>query len=63
MEGHDILIGSLGSDDERTISAIKSLSDLYDAWHEAEPDQGYDTKAAEWRAKLPDEVNSNEQDD
>ncbi len=33
------------------------------AWHEAEPDKGYDAKAAEWREKLPDEVNSNEQDD
>ena len=25
---------------------------LYDAWHAAEPGQGYDAKAAEWRAKL-----------
>ncbi len=63
VEAHEILIASLGSDHERTIGASKALSDLYDAWHEAEPDQGYDTKAAEWRAKLPDEVNSNEQDD
>jgi len=28
---------------------------LYDSWHAAEPDKGYDTKAAEWRAKLPTE--------
>jgi len=26
---------------------------LYTAWHEVEPDQGYDAKAAQWRAKLP----------
>jgi eukaryotic-like serine/threonine-protein kinase len=26
--------------------------ELYDAWHAAEPDQGYDSKAAEWRRKL-----------
>lgn len=25
---------------------------LYDAWHIAEPDKGYDAKAAEWRARL-----------
>ena len=26
---------------------------LYEAWHAAEPGKGYDTNAAEWRAKLP----------
>ena len=30
---------------------------------DGEPDEGYNAKAAEWRAKLPDEVISNEQDD
>jgi tetratricopeptide (TPR) repeat protein len=25
---------------------------LYDAWHAAEPDKGYDAQAAEWRDKL-----------
>jgi tetratricopeptide (TPR) repeat protein len=25
--------------------------ELYEAWHAAEPEQGYDAKAAEWRAK------------
>lgn len=25
---------------------------LYQSWHAAEPGQGYDAKAAEWRAKL-----------
>ena len=35
--------------------AAKKLIDLYDAW-------GKPVKAAQWRAKLPDEVNSNEQD-
>ena len=31
---------------------VKALIDLYEKWHAAEPDQGYDQKAAEWRAKL-----------
>ena len=41
---------------------MKELVALYTAWHEAEPGQGYDTKAAEWRAKLaePDESDADE---
>lgn len=31
---------------------LEHLAELYDAWHKAEPDKGYDAKAAEWRAKL-----------
>jgi hypothetical protein len=26
--------------------------DLYTAWHATQPGKGYDTKAAEWKAKL-----------
>ena len=54
LEAHELIFAGLGPDHERTIGAIKSLSDLYDAWHEAEPDKGYDAKAAEWLAKLPE---------
>ncbi len=32
-------------------SHAKHLVALYDAWHAAEPEGGYDAKAAEWRAK------------
>lgn len=32
--------------------AAQLLGELYDAWHAAEPGQGYDAKAAEWRVKL-----------
>ncbi len=39
----------------RTDEAIERVVDLYDAWHEAQPDGGYAVKAAEWRAKLPAE--------
>ncbi len=38
-------------------SVLDWLAQLYDAWHTAEPEKGYDQKAAEWRAKfeaLPD---------
>lgn len=44
---------TLGIDHRRTKGTIEALIDLYDAWHEAEPDKGYDAKAAEWRTKLP----------
>ncbi|MFH0980386.1 MAG: tetratricopeptide repeat protein, partial [Planctomycetota bacterium] len=36
----------------RVREALERIVDLYDAWHEAEPGEGYDAKAAEWRAKL-----------
>ena len=42
--------------EDRTADAIRVLVELYEAWDK--PDE-----AAEWRAKLPDEVNSNGQDD
>ena len=53
----------LGDDSTTEAEAIQRVVDLYEAWHAAEPGQSYDAKANEWRAKLPDEVNSNEQDD
>ncbi len=37
---------------DRTTEAIQRVVDLYEAWHAAEPDQGYDAKADEWQAKL-----------
>jgi hypothetical protein len=33
---------------------VEDIVKLYDAWHTAEPDRGYNAKAAEWRAKLED---------
>ncbi len=37
---------------DRLREAVQRLVDLYTAWHAAEPEKGYDTKASEWRAKL-----------
>ncbi|MEO1128363.1 MAG: hypothetical protein AAFX05_01500 [Planctomycetota bacterium] len=37
---------------EQTQRIIGYLDDLSTAWHEAEPGNGYDVKAVEWRAKL-----------
>ena len=41
--------------DQRIREALQRIVKLYDARHAAEPDKGYDAKAAEWRAKLPEE--------
>ncbi len=40
-----VLEAALGADHARSIKAIRSLADLYDAW--GKPEQ-----AAEWRVKL-----------
>ncbi len=38
---------------QRSVSRVlKGLVALYDAWHAAEPEKGYDVNAAEWRDKL-----------
>ena len=38
----------------QTKTSIERLAEFYESWHAAKPGQGYDAKAAEWRAKLPD---------
>jgi tetratricopeptide (TPR) repeat protein/tRNA A-37 threonylcarbamoyl transferase component Bud32 len=35
----------------RLTEALERVAQLYEAWNKAEPGQGYDTKAAEWKAK------------
>ena len=35
-------------------SVLEKLVRLYEAWHAAVPDKGYDRQAAEWRARLND---------
>ena len=31
---------------------LQRITDLYEAWHDAEPDGGHDARSAAWRAKL-----------
>ncbi len=53
---HQQLVGSPPRRDEspwKTQSSIERLAKFYESWHAAEPGKGYDSKAAEWRAKLP----------
>ena len=62
LEAHELVFAGLGSDHEHTSSAVEFLADLYTAWHQAEPDKGYEAKADEWRAKLPNQAKDTEAD-
>ena len=53
LEAYAIFEAVLGASHTRTTGVIRQLVELYEAWHEAEPDKGYDAKATQWRAKLP----------
>ena len=52
LEAHGIIEAALGTEHRHTVETIQFLLDLYNAWHEAEPDAGHDAQTAEWRAKL-----------
>jgi serine/threonine protein kinase/tetratricopeptide (TPR) repeat protein len=52
LESYDRHINRYGRGHAKTSDAINLLVNLYDAWHEAEPAAGYDTKTDEWHAKL-----------
>ena len=54
LEAHEILKSAQGANHEQTTEAVGALAELYDAWHAAEPGEGHDAKATEWRVKLPD---------
>ena len=47
-----LLAAGFEHDHERKL--IKRVISLYESWHAAEPGKGYDAKAAEWRARLPE---------
>lgn len=54
LDAYESLVRSVGSERPRSQRPASALVELYDAWHEAETDAGYDAKAAEWREKLPE---------
>ena len=54
-ESYSQFAETLGASHVDTVGSLQDIVDLYDAW-------GMPDKATKWRAKLPDEVNSNEQD-
>ena len=59
---HEQIAGSSDESPSKTQASIERLPKFYESWHATEPGQGYDAKAAEWLAKLPEgpEVKGNE---
>jgi serine/threonine protein kinase/tetratricopeptide (TPR) repeat protein len=51
-EAHAILSGADGATRRDRADVLTCLVELFDAWHEAEPDKGYGHAAAEWRARV-----------
>ena len=49
---HGQIVESSNKSPSQTQASIERLAKFYESWHAAEPGQGYDAKAAEWRAKL-----------
>lgn len=41
-----------GQDEQHTLAAVDALGDLYEAWDAANPGNGHNRKAQEWRTKL-----------
>ncbi|MEM9167191.1 MAG: serine/threonine-protein kinase [Planctomycetota bacterium] len=53
LEAHAIFVQARGPTHPGTLGCVRGLVDLHTAWHAHEPDEGYDAKADQWRAKLP----------
>jgi hypothetical protein len=53
VELANTLQGDCTATESRKTEAIQRVVDLYEAWHAAEPGQGHDAKADQWRARLP----------
>src|SRR5262249_21229288 len=53
LEARPIWVKPRGEKHQDTRNCPQAIVDLYAGWHTAQPGKGYDTKAAEWKAKLP----------
>jgi tetratricopeptide (TPR) repeat protein len=52
LEANDIFSKTRGPTSKAARNSAKTLSEAYAAWDKAEPGNGYDVKAAEWKAKV-----------
>ncbi len=52
LEAHQIAATSGSATITNPDESLTEIVKLYETWHDAEPANGYDHKAAEWRAKL-----------
>jgi tetratricopeptide (TPR) repeat protein len=56
LDARPLWVKTRGEKHLDTRDCLQGIVDLYTAWHTAQPGKGYDTKAAEWKAKLPKET-------
>jgi len=54
LEANERLVAGFGAEHPLTVNSARQLVELYGDWGAAQPGKGYEAKAAEWRAKLPD---------
>jgi serine/threonine protein kinase/tetratricopeptide (TPR) repeat protein len=52
IEANAIFVKARGAAHADTRNCTQALIDFYATWDKAEPEKGYDSKAAEWKAKL-----------
>jgi tetratricopeptide (TPR) repeat protein len=52
LEAHDLVEPAPGAATDVARDSTRALVELYDAWDRAEPGEGHDADAAEWRARL-----------
>mgnify|MGYP001797180799 CR=1 FL=1 len=51
LESREIIVRTMGESHRIANQMAEGLAMLYDAWHAAEPDVGYDVRAAEWKSR------------
>jgi hypothetical protein len=51
LEAEQSLAAAKAIEPQKHEQCITALVELYQAWHKAEPDKGYDARAAQWQAK------------
>jgi len=52
LEAHPLYVTTRGATHKDTRDCTRAIVELYNAWSAREPGEGYDAKAAGWKAKL-----------
>jgi serine/threonine protein kinase/tetratricopeptide (TPR) repeat protein len=61
LEAYPLLVVGFGEEHDATKRTVERIIALYESWHAAEPGVGYDSRAAEWRARLSKEESDGDQ--
>ena len=52
---YDQYLETLGPEHTKVSESASRLAEVYRAWHEADPDAGHDSEAANWESLSPDD--------